>query len=305
MTIHEIRESIEVKRTVPASNGLTIFQKVINLKDNVSHKMLQCDVFLDNPLPSFTGDSYIMEILVTPTPVIYTDMDINDGNAYTYGNRAPSASNENILFKRIITDDGRGVRTDQEFPNRFISARPTFTWYMPKLYLTVLLHSGADPDVQFNNLAITMYCAIESKKASLVTYGMGVIREDHIAQVAAVMSNGRAILPARNVGQIYPMWKYGGVRPELMISGSSLADFFNRQDSQEAGSMNTPTTLRRMAKEARQMQPNIDAFGTAVTADGAIPDWVRFELFKGVESGAVREQWPPIKHADNGNTLTL
>jgi len=60
-----------------------------------------------------------------------------------------------------------------------------------------------------------------------------------------------------------------------------------------------------MAKDARQMQPNLDAFGTAVTADGAIPSWIRMELFKGVESGPVRDQWPPTKYADNGNTLTL
>jgi hypothetical protein len=119
------------------------------------------------------------------------------------------------------------------------------------------------------------------------------------------MANGRFIVPSRNVGQSYPMWKYGGVRPELMISGSSLASFFNRGDSREAQDTNTTTTLRRMAKEARQMVPNLEAFGTPVTAEGAIPDWISFQLFKGVESGPVRDQWPPIKHADNGNTLML
>jgi len=304
MPIHEIRESIEMNQT-NATNGLTILQKEINLKENMSHKMLQCDIFLDVPEPSFSVDAYVMEILVTPTPVIYTDMNITINNAYTFQNRAPSASQENILFKQIITDDGRGVRNITEFPNRFISARPTFTWYMPKLYLTVLLHSGADPDAIIGPLAITMYGAVESKKVPLVTYGMGVIREDHIAQVAAVMANGRSIAPARNVGQSFPLWKYGGSRPELMISGSNLASLFNRQDSQEPGETNTTTRLRRMAQDARQMQPNLDAFGTAVTADGAIPSWVRFELFKGVESGPIRDQWPPIKHADNGNVLTL
>jgi hypothetical protein len=101
------------------------------------------------------------------------------------------------------------------------------------------------------------------------------------------------------------MWKYGGVRPELMISGQSLANFFNRTDSQEPQNTNTTARLRRMAQDARQMQPNLDAFGTAVTADGAIPSWIRLELFKGVESGAVRDQWPPTKYADNGNTLTF
>lgn len=303
MPIHEIRESIEIPSVTTDSNGFAIIQKEINLKDNVSHKMLQCDVFFDNPTPEFTGDSYTMEVLVTPTPVIYTDMVING-----FPSRSPSASNENVLFKQIYSQsasDATSVLSTTEFPNRFISARPTFTWYMPKLYLTLFIHSGTDPDIVFSNIALTMYCAVESKKVSLVTYGMGVIREDHIAQVAAVMANGRSIPPARNVGQSFPLWKYGGSRPELMISGSNLASFFNRTDSQEADVTNTTARLRRMAKEARQMQPNLDAFGTAVTTDGAIPSWVRLELFKGVESGPIRDQWPPIKHADNGNVLTL
>jgi len=303
MPIHEIRESIEVSKVTTDSNGFAIIQKEINLKDNVSHKMLQCDVFFDNPAPQFTGDFYTMEVLVTPTPVIYTDMVING-----MPSRAPSASNENILFKQIYSAVGPTPDTlipSTEFPNRFISARPTFTWYMPKLYLTLFIHTGTDPGIEISDIAISMYCAVESKKVSLVTYGMGVIREDHIAQVAAVMANGRSISPARNVGQTFPLWKYGGSRPELMISGSNLASFFNRTDSQEADVTNTTTRLRRMAKEARQMQPNLDAFGTAVTADGAIPSWVSLELFKGIESGPVRDQWPPLKHADNGNTLTL
>ena len=297
MPIHEIRESIELPQITTDSNGFAIVQKEINLKENMSHKMLQCDIFLDNPIPKADAD-YVTEILVTPTPVIYTDMPIAG-----FPSRAPSASNENVLFKQISIEAVSTTPTITEFPNRFISARPTFTWYHPKLYLTLFIHGQADREI--DDIAITLYCAVESKKVSLITYGMGVIREDHIAQVGAVMSNGRAIFPARNVGQSFPMWKYGGVRPELMISGSSLANFFNRIDSQEPQNTNTTGRLRRMARDARQMQPNLDAFGTAVTADGAIPSWVRLELFKGVESGAIRDQWPPIKHADNGNVLTL
>ena len=135
---------------------------------------------------------------------------------------------------------------------------------------------------------------------------MGVIREDHIAQVAAVMSNGRSINPARNVGQSFPLWRYGGVRPELMISGASLVNFFNRTSSQEESQTATTTELRGFAMAARKMVPNLEAFGTvALAGTGGIPSWIRLELFKGVESGAIRKQWPPIKHADNGNVLTL
>lgn len=296
MPIHELRESIEQQSITLDGNGFGIIQKEINLKDNVSHKMLQCDAFADNPQPR-SAELFVMELLVTPTPVIYTDMNIAG-----FPSRSPSASNENILFKEFFSNSanyGNGL----VFPNRFITARPTFTWYHPKLYLTLFIHGEANAVI--DDIAISVYCALESKKVSLVTYGMGVIREDHIAQVASIMSNGRSIPPSRNVGQSFPMWKYGGQRAELMISGSSLASFFNRQDSQEPQQTNTTGRLRRMARDARQMQPNMEAFGTAVTADGAIPSWIRFELFKGVESGAIRDQWPPTKYADNGNTLTF
>lgn len=301
MPIHEIRESIEQKTITLDGNGFGIVQKVINLKENMSHKMLQCDAFLDNPLPTADNSArFTTELLVTPTPVIYTDMIID-----SFSSRAPAAANDNMLFKQTTTFvRGATAPPTEEFPNRFISARPTFTWYMPKLYITLFIHGDANDII--NDYAISVYCAVEAKKVSLITYGMGVIREDHIAQVGAVMSNGRSINPARNVGQAFPMWRYGGVRPELMMSGQSLVNFFNRTSSQEEQNTLSTTDLRGLAKVARQMQPNIQAFGTAnIPVVGSVPDWIRFELFKGVESGAVRKQWPPIKHADNGNVLTL
>ena len=52
MPIHEIRESIEQDKITLDGNGFAIVQKVINLRENMSHKMLQCDAFLDNPLPT-------------------------------------------------------------------------------------------------------------------------------------------------------------------------------------------------------------------------------------------------------------
>jgi len=49
----------------------------------------------------------------------------------------------------------------------------------------------------------------------------------------------------------------------------------------------------------------LEAFGTGGNVKGDVPDWVSFMLPEGIESGPVRDQWPPIKHADNGNVLTL
>lgn len=300
MPVQEIRESIEFDQLELDSNGFGIVQKVINLKEGVSHKMIQCDAFLDNPLFQTTGESVVMELFVTPHPVIYTDMSIAG-----YPSRGPVAALDTILFKQTLIQQREPQDpTVNEFPNRFISARPTFTWYMPRLYVTLLVHSNADATV--SNFALSVYCAVESKKVSLVTYGLGLMRENHTAQIASVMSQGRFIPPSRNVGQIYPFWKHGGIRSEYMVSPRSIGEQFLPMDNQDPVTTNTATELRGVLKLARQMVKNPDAFGTAGTpVVGDIPDWIRFMHNEGIVSGAVRDQWPPTKYADNGNTLCL
>ena len=134
---------------------------------------------------------------------------------------------------------------------------------------------------------------------------MGLMREYQIAQVAAVVSNGRFIPPARNVGQIYPMWKHGGIRPELMMKSDAFAQFFYNTSNKDSAKMVDPVNLRIFATLGRQMVANPDAFGTPNTVKGSIPDWVSFMLPEGIEAGAIRDQWPPTKYADNGNTLCL
>ncbi len=53
------------------------------------------------------------------------------------------------------------------------------------------------------------------------------------------------------------------------------------------------------------MVPNIEAFGTDDPTKGGVPDWIRMFMPEGIASGPIRDQWPPTKHADNGNVLTL
>jgi len=300
MPIHEIRESIEFNQLELDSNGFGIVQKVINLKEGVSHKMLQCDAFLDNPLFQADGESVVMELFVTPHPVIYTDMSIAG-----YPSRGPVAALDTVLFKQTLIQQREPQDpTVNEFPNRFISARPTFTWYMPRLYVTLLVHSSADSTV--SNFALSVYCAVEHKRVSLVTYGLGLMRENHTAQIAAVMSQGRFIPPSRNVGQIFPFWKYGGIRSEYMVSVASIGQQFLPMDNHDNQITNRPTQLRNFLASSRQMVDNPDAFGTGnIPVIGSAPDWIRFMANEGIVSGAVRDQWPPIKHADNGNVLCL
>ncbi|GAG82862.1 unnamed protein product, partial [marine sediment metagenome] len=129
---------------------------------------------------------------------------------------------------------------------------------------------------------------------------LGVISERFEMMIAQVRRNGRVLNnPTELAGQTMPNYLWGGIRRELMVSGSTLSQFFLRKDGQEAEPMQTSTSLRQFAFLARQMRTNPDAFGTGASAEGPIPDWFRLFLPKGVESGPVRPQMPPRVTQDN------
>jgi len=296
MAITEIRETIE-NSVILDGNGLGIIQKRINLKSGARHQVVQMDIFQD-AIPETDSDNLIIEWFVTPYPVIYSNMKLTP----LRDSRGPMAGDDKVLMKSIWTSyDLTKYGTFSDFPNQFLGAQPTFSFYTPALYVTGLVHGAASASV--TNLAFSFYVACDNKKASLVSYGLGVLRERSIAQGINLMSQGRTIPPAGNVGQIFPMWKYGGIRPERMLRGNALADFFLPYASTDSEKMLTTTNVRTYLKAGRTMQPFDTAFGALDAVKGDVPDWVRFELNPGLVSGPIRPQQPPRKLADNGNTL--
>ena len=69
--------------------------------------------------------------------------------------------------------------------------------------------------------------------------------------------------------------------------------------------MTTTDNLRTFIKAARQMQQFDTAFGSLDVAKGEVPDWVKFNLARGLVAGPVLAQMPPVRFADNGNTICL
>lgn len=299
MPVQEIRESIvampEDERFTLDSNGFGIFQKVINLKPGIIHKFEHCDFFVDS-YPS-GDDLYTVEFYITPQPIIYTDLPASLG----MGKIGMLASNDNVFYKAIVTPSSvtsLGYTIEQEFPNNFLAASPTFLFFNSKLYMTVIIN-GSGGGV-FGNFACSFYTALAHYSTDSIEQGIGAIRERSNAMIAALERQGRTIPPARNAGQIYPFWRYGGARPERMIDGVDLTNFWLNMSSDSDEPMGDPDFLRTIVAESRKMQSNPTAFGTRNT-----PDWIRFELNEGIVAGPIRSQWPPIKHADNGNVLCL
>lgn len=200
MVMREVRETIEIPEVV-MTNGLGIIQKRINLQAGVRHNIVQMDIFQDAIPQTDSVEPIIIEWFVTPYPVIYSEMNISPG----FTNRGQMAGSDSVLMKAICQPRSapNSFFDIQQFPNQFLGAQPTFSFYTPSLYITGFVHGDAGALV--GNIAFSFYVASDDKKASLVSYGLGVMRERSVAQGINLMQQGRIILPSRNVGQVFPM----------------------------------------------------------------------------------------------------
>ena len=305
MPIHEIRESIELEE-VSGFDSPKIIERVINLKTGFSHTLEGLDVFLDNPFTNVTGAGSpgLMEIVLTSRPMLLTN---NTYRGATFTNATPSVSNDYILAKKQyepFQGKWRANVLDDMFPNDILGSKPTFTWYTPKIYMYVVLYSS-DADFTFQDIRVSVYAAVKSKKVSYLSLVLGNIREFSQAQIGKLTSNGRVIPKARVTGQYFPMYLFGGIRPQYMASSQTLSNFYLGLNPQAADPMLTTTAQRSFMKRARTMVNFDEAFGGVSPSVGAVPDWFSAIALEGVVAGAVRDQWPPLKHDDNGNVRML
>tara|TARA_R110002072_G_scaffold141080_1_gene286218 strand:+ start:1747 stop:2685 length:939 start_codon:yes stop_codon:yes gene_type:complete len=312
MTIHEIRESLEQGNIQLDSAGFGIIQKKINLNPQASrHTMVQCDLFQDTIATSNMGMPFHIEFFVSPLPIVYTNMQFSGNIPATFNNRGPSAAVDIVLFKSILStrNDAAGnplqvLLEETAFPNQTLGTLPTFSWYSPELYLTAIIHGFDDDIVQ--NLGLSFYIAVDAKKVSALQAGLGIVREGSIAQGMTLVSQGREIKRAANVGQVFPMWKHGGTTPERMIRADALSDFFLQYHNAAASEKTmTTTNIRSYVRRANQMQASGTAFGSLDPTKGQVPDWIKLDLVQGLVTGPLRSQWPPNKYHDNGNVMVL
>jgi len=302
MAIHEIRESISIPE-MKAADGVIYVERIINLQRGVRHTINSIDVYLDNPYFACDAEEYTLQVVLSSQPMLLTSEIIKP----LFLNDVPNAGVDTILYKNQIQAPARGSPAiiTQEFPNNFLGSMPTFSWYTPRLYMYVVLHSPGNQQVTLNNFRCSAYVAVDSKKASYLSVMLGTIRERSIAQIAKISSLGRVIPQTRITGQTFPMYLYGGARTQFMMSANSLADFYTQLAAQDSEKMLTTAQQRDFMKSARTMVGFDDAFGEQSATLGGVPDWIRLFALQGVISGAVREQWPPLKHDDNGNVRML
>lgn len=301
MPIIEVREDLTNDLVFDNNQDLIkVVSQKINLKSGMQRNMLKMDLFWDHlpsqigvsPVQSFDG---VIEFIVTPTPLILTNMTV-DG----LPNATPNASNENVLYKAIINTPNRsvdiqdGLLISREFPQDFLATQSNFPFYHPHVYVNLVFHLADGPTTSYPYVSrsrCSFYMSFAEKKISKVKYGIGLLREFAQSQTMQISAQGRSLINVTDLaGQYSPMYTWGGARPEIMISGQNLTQYFVSQSGQEAETMNTAGQLRTFASQSRTMVPNPAAFGDAAAG---IPYWIREFLPLGVITGAIRPQRPP------------
>lgn len=300
--IHEIRESINLDN-ITYTNGLAFVERVIELKRGYKHTINAIDVFVDNLFMDTDEAPGLLEVVLSSQPILMTREVFNS----LYEESTPMVSNDHILYKmqfEVSNRDTTPGRILQEFPNNFLGAMPTFSWYTPKIYMYCVFYNVPQA-LRVNNARVSAYVAVNNKKVAYLPYMLGNIRERSIAMSARIMSMGRLMAPARITGQTFPMYLYGGARTQFMMNSNALAEFWYQLDPQSSESMLTTTEQRQFVAASRTMVPFDSAFGEENVALGGVPDWVRLFALPGIVSGPVRDQWPPAKKFDNGNVMML
>lgn len=298
MPVIEMRESLGSTDIIfDEQDTVKVVQKRINLKSGPHQRnMLQMDLFFDD-YPQTLGTDVpenfegIIEFFVTPTPIILMDETVR-----LTPNAGPLASNQLVLFKAIL--EGQSVT---RFPQDFLATNANFPFFHDQLFVTMVFHrSQASEGPVAVRFAASFYMSYKEKRVPAYRAAMGVISERFASMLAKAQTNGRTLQNVTDLeGSFIPSYNWGGIRPEYMVDGQTLTQFFLNLDAQASEQMQGTGTLRTFAAQARQMVSNPDAFGSAGGAAGAVPDWFVQILPKGVEAGAVRPQFPPRVTQDN------
>jgi hypothetical protein len=296
MTLTIIKDTIEIDSLVSDSNGDIFIQKRINLKEGYAHELLQTDIFWDGWL-DFAGQRTPFEVVISPYPQIPTNMSVSA--AYPSAKAYTAAGDDTVLFKASGLGQNFGFEnpTYQQFPSKEIASTSLSTFYTDHVYVSI--HVIHDAEHFVGNIRMSFMLTLNNRKISNLTSSMGQLAENHDAMCAQVMNNGRMVTRANLQGNVFPWWRYGGIRPELMISPEAAGSFFLQMPATDEELMQNTGQIRSAVADARSMGAYDAAFGAR------FPDWCRFGLNAGLVAGAIRDQWPPIKHADNGNVLCL
>lgn len=321
MPLHVVREVL-TGMAIPSVEGaqsLALVQKRINMPQGKRFRIKSVECFDDNGAlftdparAGFNAGPSVRLVYVTPYPITPTDEafgptgDITSLTSVAAGGMGPYAGDASVLYKRIDVNKNRASDEEwsptlyltEEFPNPQSAQDNDYDWYTPHVYLTALVWTQEGWET---NVKLSFNLKLEVTTVDSVQTAMGQYKEMLEAQCRTLTDTVNSILsPTSAAGRSFPMWKFGGVRPEIMVTSANALRYFNRLASAAYQEMDNITGFRTRFKESTTMVDYDRAFGDTTTN---IPAWINVMSAAGVTSGAIRPYPPPTKFSGNGNTV--
>lgn len=303
MVVTIIDDMISGENITVAPGQFEILYRKINLQRGNCRRLKQVDVFDDIDFfgQGLNYGSLSYQMTISTFPIIYNEMPF-----LTNQTSMPYAGERHILYKQnAYQGQGNNLRIS-EYPSPEIAALDDVFFFAPHLYLTLYIYNDpeAGAEITIPKVNFSVYCSLEDKSVDRVQYDIGVYQEYLSMMSANVLSVGSMIQSANNAGYFAPSWRYGGKRSSLMASVAAFTanttSMFLPEGPNEAQEMEARQDIQDTLERSRNMVRYDEPFG-----QGSAPDWFRFEIGAGIVSGPLRDQSPPTKYADNGNTLML
>lgn len=313
MPVHNIRDTIEGTVTTD-DTGFGYMTRRINLEEGYRYDMLNVDVFNDNGtmtlkvLEDLESPNVAYQLYVSPYPMQQVGGEWGfsanlPGSIFPGGGQM--AGEPNVLYKEIGVTGLQANNNQQlnskilikRFPNDAAGSVETTRWFSPHVYFTVMIWNSPNVDV---NVKHSVFMRVDKKKASSTSSAMGRYAEFLDSQIKLLVDTA-VVYPAADIaGYNFPMWKYGGVRSEIMVTGATALRYFNRLADNASQDMVARGDLQTAFQEATTMVNYDEPFGDAALN---LPEWITLLDVAGVTAGPIRPYAPPLKFADNGNTL--
>ena len=295
MALSYVKETVEVISFDTDAQGEAIIVRKINLEAGKRRRLVQVDFFEDAIPFTLSGDEHI-QFVVSAYPNVPTNMRYAS-QPPPIDDRLVAAGDDSVLFKAVGKPSRQTVqdRTDYaQFPSTEIAAGNTSEFYSDQLCITIKW--DGNPNSTYGNIALSFLFVFQETNVNPITSTLGKMAEQHDAMCALLMSTGSMTSQAILRGNTFPMWRYGGIRPEHTISPLATNAFFLEINTRDAEDMSSTTQIRQTVADARQM----GAFDAALGLRR--PDWLKMNLNQGIVAGAVRPDPIPLKYFDNGNT---
>jgi len=305
MPINEIRDTIQGTIEI-GDDGRGYMTRKINMLEGFRNEIISIDVFNDNlTFRNEVGytEPTAYQVYISPYPIQPTD-ELWGPQDSQLPNSGPMAGDEQVLFKMQEMTKSAELNTSNlqplnQFPSKQLAATPTNTWYSSHVYLTVLLWGQETVEC---SIKYSLFMKIKQTKANSTSVAMGQYKEFLDSQARLLTDTMVSYDPLDVPGYTFPMWKYGGIRPEIMISGTTALRYFNRVAAAANQEMTSRGALETAYQQATGMVNFDAAFGDP--ADN-LPEWITLMDVAGVTSGELRQYPPPLKFFDNGNTMML